>query len=83
MLEQKYEGVVLLINPNNKIVSRIPCTTIERCYELVRFEIPLRYHMLINDQEFERGIKEFNYNNIAYFRDERSGYRIGLLRLKC
>ena len=81
MFKQQYEGFVLIIKPNNKIISRIPCTTLERCYELAKFEIPLRYHMLITDQEFERGLKEFNYTNITYFRDERSGYRIGLIRL--
>jgi len=83
MCKQQYEGFVLIIKPNNKIISRIPCTTIERCYELAKFEIPLRYHMLITDHEFERGLKEFNYTNITYFRDERSGYRIGLVRLIC
>jgi|YNPMSStandDraft_2_1061718.scaffolds.fasta_scaffold01552_12 hypothetical protein len=83
MFKQQYEGFVLIIKPNNKIISRIPCTTLERCYELAKFEIPLKYHMLITEQEFERRLKEFNYTNITYFRDERSGYRIGLIRLIC
>ena len=83
MPNQQHEGIVLIINSNNKIISRIPCTSIERCYELAQFEIPLRYRMLITNQELERGLKEFKYNNITYFRDERSGYRIGLIRLIC
>jgi len=83
MSKQQYEGIVLIINSNNKIISKIPCTTLERCYELAKFEIPLKYHMLITEQEFERRLKEFNYTNITYFRDERSGYRIGLIRLIC
>jgi hypothetical protein len=83
MSKQQYEGIVLIINSNNKIISKIPCTTLERCYELAKFEIPLKYRMLITDQEFERGLREFNYTNITYFRDERSGYRIGLIKLIC
>jgi hypothetical protein len=83
MTKQQYEAFVLIVSPNNKIISKIPCTNIERCCELVKFEIPLKYRMLISDQEFERCIKEFNYTNITYFRDQRSGYRIGLIRLIC
>jgi hypothetical protein len=83
MSAKQYEGIVLIINSNNKIISKIPCIRIERCYELAKFEIPLKYRMLITNKEFERGMKEFNYTNITYFRDERNGYRIGLIRLKC
>jgi len=83
MSKQQYEGIVLIINSNNKIISKIPCTHIERCYELAKFEIPLKYRMLITDQDFERGLKEFGYTNITYFTDKRSGYRIGLIRLIC
>ncbi len=83
MSKQQYEGIVLIVNPSNRIISKIPCTKIERCYELVKFEIPLKYRMLITGQEFERGMKEFSYSNIAYFKDEHSGYRIGLIRMIC
>lgn len=57
--DQKYEGIVLIIKSGNKIISKIPCTNIQRCYELCKFGMPLKYHMLINEQEFERGLKKF------------------------
>ena len=80
MLTQDYKYIVLIINPNNKILTRIPCTTIERCCELIKFEIPLRYNMFISQDEFDRGVKEFNYTNVAYFRDDYSNYRLGLIK---
>jgi len=83
MLNKDYKYLVLIINPNNKIITKIPCKNIERCYELIKFEIPLRYNMFINQDEFDRGMKEFNYTNIAYFKDANSNYRLGLIRIQC
>jgi hypothetical protein len=83
MLSENYEYMVLLISPDNKIILRIPCRTAERCYELIKAEIPLHYNMLITNEEFNRGVREFNYTNIAYFKDANRGYRIGLFRKQC
>jgi len=83
MLSQDYKYIVLIINSNNKIITKIPCKTIERCYELIKFEIPLRYNMSITQDEFDRGVKEFNYTNIGYFKDSHSNYRLGLLKIQC
>jgi hypothetical protein len=83
MLNQDYKYLVLIINPDKKIITKIPCRTIERCYELIRVEIPLRYNMLITQDEFDRGLKEFNYTNITYFKDFYSGYRLGLIKIQC
>jgi hypothetical protein len=80
---QDYRCLVLLIHPDNRIITRIPCKTIERGYELIKFEIPLRYNMFITQDEFDRGVKEFTYTNIAYFKDFYSKYRLGLIRLQC
>jgi len=81
MSNQDYKYLVLIINPSNKIITKIPCKTIERCYELIKFEIPLRYNMLITQDEFDRGVKEFNYTNITYFKDVYSSYRLGLIKI--
>ncbi len=83
MPKKDYEYLVLIVNPNNKIITKIPCKNIERCYELIKFEIPLRYNMFITQAEFDRGVKEFGYTNITYFQDAYSKYRLGLIRIQC